>query len=102
GRFGLSATRVGSLVWRVIRLVRPPRGGWSTQQVQQQQQQQQERLAPRGEGGRSRLCATGNMDRSLAEHSRASGTGTQQPTAKARGGKSSQVAAESSSASVEG
>lgn len=33
GRFGPSATRFESLVWRVIRLVRPPRGGWSTQQV---------------------------------------------------------------------
>lgn len=33
----------------------------------------------------------GNMDRSLAEHSGVPGTGTQQPTAKARGGKSSQV-----------
>ncbi|CAM9910060.1 unnamed protein product, partial [Ectocarpus sp. 12 AP-2014] len=45
GRFGLSGTRVRSLVWQVIRLVRPPRDGWSTQQVQQQQ----ERLAPLGQ-----------------------------------------------------
>ncbi|CAN0281737.1 unnamed protein product, partial [Ectocarpus sp. 6 AP-2014] len=62
-----------------------------TQEVQQQRQQ--ERLPPRGHqsaGGGSRLCATGNMDRSLAEHSGAPEAGTQQPAAKTRGGESSQ------------